>query len=351
MNIFIITFVALCISLSKAQYSPNYNGNNYGVPASPAVSQNVFSSFEELNRRMNMLLQSNRNDYSPLQRFPSPAAPAYQPQYPTSVQSQNGGQFPDYSRPPTTNQPIYSIPLINPAQQQLGRVAAANSGQYPDPSRPPSPPIDYSIPLQPQAGSPPPSLSGSFSVQHGSYQARPQPQFSVPAAPQYQPSSPPSYPPANVPQYQPQPAYNQPSSYSSPPAYSPQPSTNPQPTYSNAPVLQSFTNTGPQSQGDYKFGYKTTDGGIFREETRNADGSVSGSYGFIDANGKQRTVKYTAGKDGFRAEGDDIPQPVAGAPSSPQPAPQQYNSQPVPRYASPQSSYNGSPAYNNYPQG
>ena len=68
-----------------------------------------------------------------------------------------------------------------------------------------------------------------------------------------------------------------------------------------------------------QFGYHTGDGGSFREETRLPDGTVQGAYGFVDADGKQRIVKYTAGKNGFQAEGDDVPKgtPVAGG-SAPQ---------------------------------
>ena len=59
-----------------------------------------------------------------------------------------------------------------------------------------------------------------------------------------------------------------------------------------------------------QFGYHTGDGGSFREETRLPDGTVQGAYGFIDGDGKQRIVKYRAGKDGFQAEGDDVPKGV-----------------------------------------
>ena len=37
---------------------------------------------------------------------------------------------------------------------------------------------------------------------------------------------------------------------------------------------------------------------------------VSGSYSYVDPSGLTRTVTYTAGVDGFRAQGDDIPTPV-----------------------------------------
>ena len=67
-----------------------------------------------------------------------------------------------------------------------------------------------------------------------------------------------------------------------------------------------------------QFGYHTGDGGSFREETRLPDGTVQGAYGFIDADGKQRVVRYRAGKEGFQAEGDDVPKgsPVAAGEQS-----------------------------------
>ncbi|GFS88660.1 cuticle protein 6 [Nephila pilipes] len=123
-----------------------------------------------------------------------------------------------------------------------------------------------------------------------------------------------------------------------------------------------YVSIGAQLQGDYKFGYNTGNDGSFREETRNPDGSVSGAYGYLDASGKQKIIRYTAGKDGFKAEGDDIPKaPPAPQPAAPQPAyqpqpqynPQQY--QPAPQYQ-PQPNYNNyvqpqpSQSYNQYSQ-
>jgi hypothetical protein len=74
-----------------------------------------------------------------------------------------------------------------------------------------------------------------------------------------------------------------------------------------------------------QFGYHTGDWSSFRELTRLHYGTVQGAYGFIDANGKQRIVKYKVGKDGFKAEGDDIPSPAV--PIAPLSAPQQYPTQ------------------------
>ncbi|PRD37877.1 UNVERIFIED_CONTAM: Cuticle protein 6 [Trichonephila clavipes] len=131
-----------------------------------------------------------------------------------------------------------------------------------------------------------------------------------------------------------------------PQPYQPQPQNN---RNNNAAPLH-YVNIGAQLQGDYKFGYNTGNDGSFREETRNPDGSVSGAYGYIDASGKQKIIRYTAGKEGFKAEGDDIPKaPPAPAPVAPQPAYQpqpQYN----PQQYQPQPQYNPQPTYNNYVQ-
>ena len=49
-----------------------------------------------------------------------------------------------------------------------------------------------------------------------------------------------------------------------------------------------------------QIGYHVGDGATFREETHLADGTVHGTYGFIDGEGKKRVVKYKAGKDGLK---------------------------------------------------
>merc|ERR1711881_372780 len=61
--------------------------------------------------------------------------------------------------------------------------------------------------------------------------------------------------------------------------------------------------------GDGRFGsaFAQEDGSVFREETT-ADGERIGQYSYIDQDGKTITVRYTAGKDGFRIlEGDHVP--------------------------------------------
>ncbi|KAI8045063.1 activating signal cointegrator 1 complex subunit 2 homolog [Drosophila gunungcola] len=97
--------------------------------------------------------------------------------------------------------------------------------------------------------------------------------------------------------------------------------------------------------GDGKFGaaYEQEDGINFKEET-DADGTRHGSYSYVDPSGQRRTISYTAGKNGFQASGDHLPQappappqpvPTAGYQPQQQYQPQQYQA-PAPQ---PQSSF------------
>jgi len=81
--------------------------------------------------------------------------------------------------------------------------------------------------------------------------------------------------------------------------------------------------------GDGRFGsaFAQEDGTVYREETT-ADGERIGQYSYIDNDGKTITVRYTAGKDGFRIlEGAHVPTGATGQESaafvakSPAPAP------------------------------
>ncbi|EDV53015.1 pupal cuticle protein Edg-78E [Drosophila erecta] len=71
--------------------------------------------------------------------------------------------------------------------------------------------------------------------------------------------------------------------------------------------------------GDGKFGaaYEQEDGINFKEET-DADGTRHGRYSYLDPTGERRTISYTAGKNGFQASGDHLPQ---APPAPPQPVP------------------------------
>ncbi|CAL1272619.1 unnamed protein product [Larinioides sclopetarius] len=140
----------------------------------------------------------------------------------------------------------------------------------------------------------------------------------------YQQQAPQSY---QAPQgYQQAPAYQQQpqpqQQYQAPPQayHSPEPQQRPK-VFNPAAVH--YVNIGKDLAGDYKFGYDTGkgDGQSFREETRLPDGTVQGAYGYVDETGKQRVVKYTAGKNGYQVEGDGIPKaPAAPAPAQAAPA-------------------------------
>ncbi|GIY81688.1 hypothetical protein CEXT_390921 [Caerostris extrusa] len=58
--------------------------------------------------------------------------------------------------------------------------------------------------------------------------------------------------------------------------------------------------------GSYNFLYSTDDAGAHkREESSNGDGTISGSYSYIDPNGDLRKVDYKAGANiGFQPSGD-----------------------------------------------
>ncbi|XP_056642145.1 DNA translocase FtsK-like [Diorhabda sublineata] len=94
-------------------------------------------------------------------------------------------------------------------------------------------------------------------------------------------------------------------------------------------------------QADGRFGaqYQQEDGVNFKEVS-SPDGTRQGSYSYVDPNGQRHTITYTAGKDGFMASGDGIPQPVPTTlPVAPTPGYQplpQYN---PPEYSRPQSQY------------
>merc|ERR1711874_168176 len=70
--------------------------------------------------------------------------------------------------------------------------------------------------------------------------------------------------------------------------------------------------------GDGRHGaaFAQEDGTVFREEA-NVDGERIGQYSYIDNDGKTITVRYTAGKDGFRIlEGAHVPTGATGQESA-----------------------------------
>jgi hypothetical protein len=96
-----------------------------------------------------------------------------------------------------------------------------------------------------------------------------------------------------------------------------------------------------------QFGYHTGQGdkdNSFREEQRLPDGTVKGAYGYVDASGKKHIVKYTAGKDGFKVEGD-VNAEIAAASQATHPPPEAAPTTVAPPRYQPQAS----PAYNTAP--
>ena len=57
--------------------------------------------------------------------------------------------------------------------------------------------------------------------------------------------------------------------------------------------------------GSYTYGYTGADGS-FKLERKSADGKVTGSYGYIDPDGKEVVIKYGADEDGYKPTGDGI---------------------------------------------
>ena len=60
--------------------------------------------------------------------------------------------------------------------------------------------------------------------------------------------------------------------------------------------------------GSYSYGYEAADG-TYKIETKYPDGEVFGKYGYIDDQGKLRTVEYGASRRGFEPAGNEIQVP------------------------------------------
>ncbi|KDR08636.1 Cuticle protein 6 [Zootermopsis nevadensis] len=86
--------------------------------------------------------------------------------------------------------------------------------------------------------------------------------------------------------------------------------------------------------GSFNYAF-AADNGLQQGESISPDGTRRGSYSYVDPNGKKISVKYTAGKEGFRIlEGDHLPKaptPVAAAPAGGF-APRQSHYQAAPSY-------------------
>ncbi|KAK9874980.1 hypothetical protein WA026_005796 [Henosepilachna vigintioctopunctata] len=121
-----------------------------------------------------------------------------------------------------------------------------------------------------------------------------------------------------------QPQYNQPQQYN-PQQYNPQQQFN----YNRPPPPQILSHKQALNHdGNFKYVF-TAENGLAQGESIAPDGSRTGGYTYVDPNGKKISIKYSAGKEGFRIlEGDHLPkapQPIAPLPA---PAAQGYVQQP-----------------------
>lgn len=82
--------------------------------------------------------------------------------------------------------------------------------------------------------------------------------------------------------------------------------------------------------GNFKYLF-TSENGLAQGESIAPDGSRNGGYSYVDPTGRKISVKYTAGKEGFRIlEADHLPkapQPIAPLPAAQSAAPHTYRPQ------------------------
>jgi len=88
------------------------------------------------------------------------------------------------------------------------------------------------------------------------------------------------------------------------PAYAPAPA---RAYYASGPVVTGTLHHSQDTHGQYNFGYSSSDGQS-KSETRDGDGDVSGSYSYITPEGQKVNLAYTAGRGGFQASGDHLPE-------------------------------------------
>nr|XP_053627423.1 uncharacterized protein LOC128685012 [Cherax quadricarinatus] len=69
---------------------------------------------------------------------------------------------------------------------------------------------------------------------------------------------------------------------------------------------------------DASYGFRFSEDGLARTEQSDSDGTVRGSYSYVDEEGRTRSYSYTAGRGiGFVVEGDDLPQSPAAPGATP----------------------------------
>ena len=81
----------------------------------------------------------------------------------------------------------------------------------------------------------------------------------------------------------------------------------------NAPVITKYHSQ--DEFGQYAFGY--SEPGANRDETRDANGVVKGSYNYVDVNGVPQSVVYVSDANGFQVSATNLPKapvPVVDTP-------------------------------------
>jgi hypothetical protein len=80
-----------------------------------------------------------------------------------------------------------------------------------------------------------------------------------------------------------------------------------------APVVSGSQYHAQDEAGQYSFGYQDTNS--VRQESKTADGTVTGEYQYVDADGLIQAVQYIADDAGFRVAGTNLPVFAAAAPA------------------------------------
>lgn len=185
---------------------------------------------------------------------------------------------------PTVAPPSY-VPLSSYYQSGVASPPVYQPAKAPvESAKPAYQPVQYQATASQYQAAPYQPAASVFQPVQSQYQAA-EPQYQ-PVQAQYQEALP-QYQPVQ-PQYQPaQPQY--------------------QPIESQYQALDQY--------GQYTFGF--TGGDLARSETRGADGSVRGSYSYVDEEGRTQTQHYVADELGFRVTGTNLPRapevPAGGA--------------------------------------
>merc|ERR1711884_694267 len=88
----------------------------------------------------------------------------------------------------------------------------------------------------------------------------------------------------------------------------------PAPVVPVAPVSGSQFHAQDEASDQYHFGYANGDSS--KEEIKLPDGSIQGTYSYVDANGIVQTVNYVADEHGFRVAAANLPKSPAPSPAA-----------------------------------